>query len=84
MSTATVRITTKGQITIPKKIRDLLNAEVISFSVQGGNVIVKPVRDAAGALHKYAGNNKSGADFKKLKEKAWEAAAREKIRCKSS
>ena len=84
MSTATVRITSKGQITIPKKIRDFLNAEVISFSVQGGSVIVKPVRDAAGTLHKYAGNNKSGADFKKLKEKAWEAAAREKIRCKSS
>ena len=84
MSTATVRITSKGQITIPKKIRDLLNAEVISFSVQGGSVIVKPVRDAAGTLHKYAGNNKSGAEFKKLKEKAWEAAAREKIRCKSS
>ena len=44
-------------------------AEVISFSVQGGSVVVKPVRDAAGTLHKYAGNNKSGADFKKLKAK---------------
>ena len=81
MSTATVRITSKGQITIPKKIRDLLNAAVVSFSVQDGNVIVRPVRDTAGTLHKYAGNNKSGADFKKLKEKAWEAAAREKNKC---
>ena len=84
MSTATVKITSKGQITIPRKISDLLNAAVVSFSVQDGNVIVKPVRDAAGTLHKYAGNNKSGADFKKLKEKTWEAAAREKNKCKSS
>ncbi len=84
MSTATVRITSKGQITIPKKIRDFLNTAVISFSLQDGNVIVKPVRDAAGALHKYGRNNTSGADFKKLKEKAWEEEAREKNKCKSS
>jgi AbrB family looped-hinge helix DNA binding protein len=84
MSMATVRITSKGQVTIPKKIRDLLKTSVVSFSVQGGNVVVKPVRDAAGALRKYAGNNKSGADFKKLKEKAWEAAAHEKNTGKSS
>jgi AbrB family looped-hinge helix DNA binding protein len=84
MSTATVRITSKGQITIPKKIRDFLNTAVVSFSLQEGHVIVKPVRDAAGTLHKYAGNNKPGTDFKKLKEKAWEAAAREKNKCKSS
>jgi AbrB family looped-hinge helix DNA binding protein len=81
---ATVRITSKGQTTIPKKIRDLLNTEEVFFSVQDGNVIVKPVRDAAGALHKYAGNNKSGAAFKKLKVKVWEAAAREKNKSKSS
>jgi bifunctional DNA-binding transcriptional regulator/antitoxin component of YhaV-PrlF toxin-antitoxin module len=77
---ATVRSTSKGQITRPKKIRDLLNTAVVPFSMQDGNGFV---RDAARALQRYAGNNKSAADFKKLKDKAWEAAARNK-KCKPS
>ena len=76
----TVSIKSRGQITIPKKIRGLLDTAVVPFSVQDGNGIV---RVAEGALHRYAGNNKSGADFKKLKDKAWEAATRNK-KCKPS
>jgi AbrB family looped-hinge helix DNA binding protein len=78
MSTATVKITAKGQITIPRKIREHLKSETICFDIKNNDVVLRPVGDAAGALHKYARNNKAGADFKKVKAAAWENAVREK------
>ncbi len=41
------RITVKGQVTVPKKIRDELNVksgDVIQFVKKGGDVVIKPVK----------------------------------------
>ncbi len=41
------RITTKGQVTVPKKIRDELkikSGDVIQFVRKGGDVVIKPVK----------------------------------------
>lgn len=85
MSIATAKISSKGQVTIPKKIRDYLQSETVCFDVkEDGSVVLQPVRDAAGALNKYAHNKKTDADFNALREKAWEDALREKSRRKSS
>jgi AbrB family looped-hinge helix DNA binding protein len=78
MTTATVKITRKGQVTIPKEVRDILNATVIYFEVENDIVMVRPVRDAAATLRKYARNVKPGASVKHMKDKAWEAEVREK------
>ncbi len=84
MPIATARISSKGQVTIPKKIRDYLKSETVVFDLHDGVVVLQPVRDAAGALHKYARQTKQNADFKKLKEKAWEDALHEKRQRASS
>ena len=84
MTTAAVKITRKGQVTIPKEIRQKLAANTVYFEVENDTVIVKPVRDAAGSLSAYAGNVKPGESMKKMKESAWEAAVREKTGKKSS
>jgi AbrB family looped-hinge helix DNA binding protein len=84
MTTAAVKITRKGQVTIPKEIRDKLKANTVYFEVEDNNVMVKPIRDAAGALNKYAVNVKSSASIKQMKDKAWEVAVREKTGRKSS
>ncbi len=42
------KITQKGQVTIPKKIRDTLNLNAndqVVFVLRGDDVIIKPVRD---------------------------------------
>lgn len=39
---------------------------------------VKPVKDAAGSLSEFAKNVKPGTPFRKIKEKAWAEAVREK------
>ncbi len=84
MTTAAVKITRKGQVTIPKEIRDKLKANAVYFEVEGDVVMVRPVRDAAGSLHEFARNVKGGSSMKLLKEKAWEVAVRAKTGKKSS
>jgi len=84
MTTAAVKITRKGQVTIPKEIREKLKANAVYFEVQDDTVMVKPVRDAAGSLSEYAGNVKPGVSMRQMKDKAWEVAVREKTGRKSS
>jgi AbrB family looped-hinge helix DNA binding protein len=84
MTTAAVKITRKGQVTIPKEIREKLNANAVYFEVEDDTVIVRPVRDAAGSLCEYAGNVKAGVAMKQMKDMAWEVAVREKTGKKSS
>jgi AbrB family looped-hinge helix DNA binding protein len=84
MTTAAVKITRKGQVTIPKEIREKLNANSVYFEVEDDIVLVKPVRDAAGALSEYAGNIKPGMSMRQMKDRAWEVAVREKTGKKSS
>jgi AbrB family looped-hinge helix DNA binding protein len=84
MATTAVKITRKGQVTIPKVIRDILKANAVYFEVEDDSVIVKPVRDAAGSLRKYAGNAKGSASMKRMKDEAWEVVVREKAGKKSA
>ncbi len=84
MTTAAVKITRKGQVTIPKEIREKLKANAVYFEVEDDTVMVKPVRDTAGSLREYSGNVKQDASMRQVKEKAWEAAVRGKTGKKSS
>ena len=84
MTTVAVKITRKGQVTIPKEIREKLNANAVYFEVEDDIVMVKPVRDAAGSLREYARNVKPGVSMKQMKDRAWEVAIREKTGKKST
>lgn len=63
------KISSKGQVTIPKKIRDLLGADIIKFKVKNNEIKIEPVEDMAGSLSKYA---KKGTSFKQERQLAWE------------
>jgi AbrB family looped-hinge helix DNA binding protein len=78
-----MKITSKGQVTIPKEIRDLLKTDIITFDVVDGDVVVKPVRDVGGSLKEYAKNVRGDISFKKMRDMAWEEAVHEKVRRKS-
>ena len=84
MTTAAVKITSKGQVTIPKEIREKLKANSVYFEVEDDTVMLKPVKDAAGSLSEYAGNIKPGVSMRQMKDRAWEVAVREKTGKKSS
>ena len=70
MHTSAMKITSKGQVTIPKSIRDLLKTDVVVFNVIEGNVVIMPVGDVGGTLHEYARPVKKTA-FKEIKDRAW-------------
>jgi AbrB family looped-hinge helix DNA binding protein len=75
---ACVKITDKGQITIPREIRNILKTKLVSFSLVDGVVILRPVHDLGGSLQKYARNASSDTSFQQIREAAWEKAIREK------
>jgi AbrB family looped-hinge helix DNA binding protein len=75
---ACVKITDKGQITIPREIRNILKTKLVSFSFVDGVVILRPVHDVGGSLQKYARNAAFDASFQQIREAAWEKVLREK------
>jgi AbrB family looped-hinge helix DNA binding protein len=74
--TTTARITKKGQVTIPQKIREQLGSEVIEFAVTGSEIVIRPVKSVAGSLSSYG--RKGAVPFKEERETAWEEAVRER------
>jgi AbrB family looped-hinge helix DNA binding protein len=72
--TMTAKITKKGQVTIPRKIRDKLESEVIQFDIVDDNVVIRPVKSVAGSLSSYA--KKGLIPFKEAREKTWEEVIR--------
>jgi len=84
MATDAVKITRKGQVTIPKKTRERLKATAVYFEVVNDEVVVRAVRDAAGSLSEYAGNVKPGISIEQMKDRAWEEAVHEKTSKKSA
>ncbi len=72
----TAKITQKGQVTIPQKIREQLKSDVIEFAVVGEEVVMRPVKSMAGSLSSYA--EKGVVPFKQAREKAWEEVTRER------
>jgi AbrB family looped-hinge helix DNA binding protein len=50
----TAKVTSKGQVTIPKEIRDLLDSDIVEFEVENERVVLRPVKRVAGTLNSYA------------------------------
>lgn len=73
----TAKITSKGQVTIPKRVRDILESNTVEFVISGETVIVKPVKNVGGALAKYAATH---APLKEARNKVWKEVADEKAR----
>jgi AbrB family looped-hinge helix DNA binding protein len=66
------KVTSKGQVTIPKEIRDILNSEVVEFEVENERVVLRPVKRVAGKLRPYANTARIQDE-----SSAWRNAARD-------
>lgn len=71
-------VTSKGQVTIPKPVRDALGlgeSDVVEFEVRGKRASMTPVE---GGFLRWYGSIKPRSrpeNFKKMKEDAWRGAA---------
>lgn len=70
-------ITSKGQVTIPRAARKVLNTSIVEFEIQGDLVILRPVKSVAGALAMYA-EGVEPLPFDKVREKVWAEVASDK------
>jgi bifunctional DNA-binding transcriptional regulator/antitoxin component of YhaV-PrlF toxin-antitoxin module len=73
----TAKITSKGQVTIPRKIRDMLKSNTIEFELINGSVVMKPVSSVGGSLSSYAKGHKA---LREVRDKVWEEVAHAKAR----
>lgn len=70
MFSKTLLIGPKGQITLPKKIRDIFGSKSVHIDLIDDNqAIISPVSDVGGALSEYA--KRDQISFDKIREKAW-------------
>ena len=75
--TVTATITSKGQLTLPRDVRRVLNTTTVVIEVEGEKVVLRPVRSVAGALAKYAGPN---TPLREVREKVWGEVTRARKR----
>lgn len=73
----TAKVTSKGQVTIPKEIRDMLKTDVVEIRPVKGNVIIKPVMSVGGSLQKYA---KKYYPLKDIRNSVWEDVVNDKAK----
>ncbi|OAQ19783.1 AbrB/MazE/SpoVT family DNA-binding domain-containing protein [Thermosulfurimonas dismutans] len=75
MIVKTVKISKKGQITLPKEMREALGSGVLKLVLHDRQVIIEPVEDLAASLKKYA----KRVDLDQVRKEAWTEAVREKF-----
>ncbi|MCK5033881.1 MAG: AbrB/MazE/SpoVT family DNA-binding domain-containing protein [Calditrichia bacterium] len=77
-----VKISRKGQIVIPSKIRNKLDTNLLEIIMDDNIIILQPVKsilNIAGSLNKYAQKSIMGNESKEVDEIAWEKHVKEKF-----
>lgn len=69
---ATAKVTSKGQLTLPRAARTALDSSTVEIEVQGNMVILRPVKSVAGSLNGYA---VPAAPLHEIREKVWKDVA---------
>lgn len=75
----TAKVSSKGQITLPREVRKALGTDHVRIVYSAGEVRIEAVNDVAGSLAHYAKRKKKIA-FRVARERAWEAVVREKYK----
>ena len=72
---STAKISSKGQITLPKPVRAVLGGNLVRIVVEGNVIRLEPVPDLAGSLKRYA-TGSTGCH--EARDRAWSEAMHDK------
>jgi bifunctional DNA-binding transcriptional regulator/antitoxin component of YhaV-PrlF toxin-antitoxin module len=76
--TAVATVTSRGQVTLPRAVREILgNSKSIEFSVDGTVITLQAVPDMSGSLAKYA-KGKPEASLSEIRNQVWSKVAHDK------
>ena len=78
---AIATMTSRGQVTFPRRVREVLNSRLIEFDVQDDVVMIRPVRSVAGGLAMYA---KKPRPLSEVRDEVWKEVADEKVQRRPS
>lgn len=70
-----VKVSPKGQITLPRGLREKLHSDVVRLVADEEAIRIEPVRELAASLSQYA---TSSLTAEEAREAAWTEAVREK------
>lgn len=66
----TLSISSRGQIVLPKRVREILQSDVISLEVnEQDQVLISPIRDLGGSLAAY--QKETPLAFETIRAQAW-------------
>jgi bifunctional DNA-binding transcriptional regulator/antitoxin component of YhaV-PrlF toxin-antitoxin module len=74
----TAKVSAKGQITLPRKVRAALGTDHVRIVFEDGQVRIEPSPDPGGSLRRYA--RKRRIPFKRERDQAWAAVVRDKYK----
>ena len=72
---AIATVTSRGQVTLPRIVRDALGSRSVEFEVKGDLVLLRPVQSVAGGLAAYARKERP---FAEVRAEVWKEVARAK------
>lgn len=74
----TAKVSSKGQITLPRKVRAALGTNHVRIIFEEGQVRIEPSPDPGGSLHRYA--RKRRIPFGQERDQTWAAVVRDKYK----
>lgn len=76
---AVATVTSRGQVTLPRAVRDALgDSKSIEFSVDGNVITLQAVPDMSGSLANYA-KDKSEVSLSEIRNQVWTQVAHDKV-----
>ena len=77
MISKTLSISPRGQITLPKKLRDLFKTNTIVIEIADDkHAVISPITDVAGSISNY--NKETNLPFDKIRNDAWNNSSNKK------
>jgi bifunctional DNA-binding transcriptional regulator/antitoxin component of YhaV-PrlF toxin-antitoxin module len=72
MYVSTLKLSSRGQIVLPKKVREALNSNYVTIHINDSKATIAAAPDVEGALSEYAKNGDPSLSWDEVRQISWE------------